>query len=259
MTALMNHWNQARALALRAQRAFDGRVRRERLLLIGAAIAMAWMAADGLWLTPAFKDWSAARARQAGARAALQQVNDEIARRDADARAAGQQLRGELAQWRERVARGDAALQAFGGTLVGAAEMVPVLDQLLAQTGGLQLRSMQSLGSSVVGAAPAQGATQGSLQATQGTQATPAAPNFQAAAQAANATEPKPSGVLYRHGVELTVEGSYAEVLAYLRAIEAMPQRVLWGGMQLRVEQHPKVIVSLQLFTLSQDRTWLEI
>ena len=120
------------------------------------------------------------------------------------------------------------------------------------KVGGLQLRSMQSLGSSVVGAAPAQGATQGS-------QATPAAPTFQAAAQAANATAPKPSGVLYRHGVELTVEGSYAEVLAYLRAIEAMPQRVLWGGMQLRVEQHPKVIVSLQLFTLSQDRTWLEI
>ena len=64
---------------------------------------------------------------------------------------------------------------------------------------------------------------------------------------------------MYRHGVELTVEGSYADLLAYVRAIEAMPQRVLWAGMQLKVEQHPKVLLSLRLYTLSLDRSWLEI
>ena len=237
---LVKRFDQARAAALRLQRAFDRRARRERLLLIGAAIALAWMSVDGLWLTPAFKDWSAARARHAGATAALQQLGAESAQRGSATRAAAQQMQADLAQWRERVARGDAALRDFGGALVSAAEMVPVLDHMLAQTGGLRLRSMQSLGRSEVGAAP-----------------TPASAASAPAAPAS--VEPSLPGALYRHGVELSVEGSYAEVLAYLHAIETMPQRVLWGGMQLKVEQHPKVILTLRLYTLSQDRSWLEL
>jgi MSHA biogenesis protein MshJ len=220
--------DRVRAAALKLRRAFDARARRERLLLIGAAVAVVWMLGDSLWLTPAFKEWAAARARQSTAAAALQRLNAEIAQRGNETRSAEQQLRGEITQARERIAQGDAALRAFGATLVGAAEMVPMLDRLLAQSSGVRLRSMQTLPRSEVGAA------------------TPAA--------AANTT-----GGLYRHGVELSVEGGYADVLAYVRAIESMPQHVLWGGLQLKVEQHPKVVVTLRLYTLSPDRNWLEI
>lgn len=229
MTAATEWFDRARVAALRLQRAFDGRVRRERLLLIGAGIAVAWMLADSLWLTPAFKEWATARARHNSASAALRRLNDEVALRGNETRIAEQHLQEEVTQWRERVSQADAALREFGGSLVGAAEMVPVLDRLLAQTGGLRLRSMQSLGRSEVGAAAA----------------TPA--------------DAKTAGTLYRHGVELNVEGSYADVLAYVQAIEAMPQRVLWGGLQLKVEQHPKVVLTLRLYTLSADRNWLEI
>jgi MSHA biogenesis protein MshJ len=232
MTTARDGFDRIRAGASRLQRAFDGRVRRERLLLIGAGVAIAWMLADSLWLTPAFKEWTSARARHTTASAALRRLNDEVAQRGNETRNAERQLLGEVTQWRARVSQTDAALREFGGSLVGAAEMVPVLDRLLAQTGGLRLRSMQSLGRSEVGA-PA---------------ATPA-----------TAAEAKTAGTLYRHGVELNVEGSYADVLAYVQAIEAMPQRVLWGGMQLRVEQHPKVVLTLRLYTLSPDRSWLEI
>lgn len=225
-------FDRARAGASRLQRAFDGRARRERLLLIGAGVAIAWMLADSLWLTPAFKEWTSARARHTAASAALRRLNDEVAQRGNETRNAEQQLLGEVTQWLTRVSQTETALREFGGSLVGAAEMVPVLDRLLAQTGGLRLRSMQSLGRSEVGA-PA---------------ATPATP-----------ADAKTAGTLYRHGVELNVEGSYADVLAYVQAIEAMPQRVLWGGMQLKVEQHPKVVLTLRLYTLSPDRSWLEI
>lgn len=237
--ALRDGFDRARAGAARLQRAFDGRVRRERLLLIGAGVALAWMLADGLWLTPAFKQWSAARARNNSASAALLSLNEEVTSRGQETRLAEQQLHAEVAQWRERVHKADAALREFGGALIGATEMVPVLDRLLAQSGGLRLRSMQSLGRTEVGAAAA--------VAVSAPASSPALP------------EPGVAGTLYRHGVELIVEGSYAEVLAYVRAIEAMPQRVLWGGMQLKVEQHPKVVLTLRLYTLSQDRSWLEI
>ena len=232
MSSASEWLDRARAGALRLQRAFDGRARRERLLLIGAGVAIAWMLADGLWLTPAFKEWTSARARHTAASAALHRLNDEVAQRGTETRNAEQQLLGEVTQWRTRVSQTDTALREFGGSLVGAAEMVPVLDRLLAQTGGLRLRSMQSLGRSEVGAP---------------------------AAAPATAAEAKTAGTLYRHGVELNVEGSYADVLAYVQAIEAMPQRVLWGGMQLKVEQHPKVALTLRLYTLSPDRSWLEI
>jgi len=223
--------DRARAGVLRLQRQFDGRVQRERILLIGVGVALTWMAADRLWITPAFKEWSVARVRQTAAQTAVQNLNTEIVARGSAARSAEQQLRAALAQSRERVRQGDAALQAFGASLVGAPEMVPMLDRLLGQVGGLRMRSVQSLGRSEVGM-----------------------PTAAASAPAASA-----AGALFRHGVELTVEGSYADVVSYVRAIEAMPQHVLWGGMQLQVEQYPKVVVTLRLYTLSPDRGWLEI
>jgi MSHA biogenesis protein MshJ len=227
--------DQARASATRLRRQFDGRAQRERVLLIGVAVAVLWMAADRLWLTPAFKDWSAARSRQLAANASLQRLNEDIVARGSDSRAAQEQLRRDIAQSRERVGQGDAALRSFGATLIGASDMVPMLDRLLSQSGGLRMRSVQSLSRAEVGSAPVAGAASAPL---------PAAPT---------------SVALYRHGVELNVEGSYADVVNYVRAIEAMPQHVLWGGMQLQVEQFPKVLVTLRLYTLSPDRAWLEI
>ena len=239
----------ARTRAVRMGRAFDGRTRRERLILIGAGVAVVWMLADNLWLTPAFKRWSDAQARRVNAALVLQHLNDEIAQRGVDARSAAQQRLRDLVQSRARVDQGNAALHGFGAVLVSAPDMVPMLDRLLAQVGGLRLRSMQSLGRTEVGGAGG----------APGAPATPLAHPAGAAKPASPANPTNTAAALYRHGVELTIEGSYADVLAYLLAIEAMPQRVLWGGMQLRVEQHPQVIVDLRLYTLSQDRNWLEL
>jgi hypothetical protein len=50
-----------------------------------------------------------------------------------------------------------------------------------------------------------------------------------------------------------------ALAVAYLRALESMPHRVLWGSLELHVEHHPKVVMSLRLYTLSDDDSWLEI
>lgn len=233
MDGLAETLDAAIAGAQRLRRAFDGRARRERMLLIGACIAVVWMLGDSLWLTPAFNAWSAAQARRSAAAAALDRLNEDIARRAGESRNVEQQLRRDVALWRERVGQSDEKLRAVGATLVSAPEMVPMLDRLLAQVGGLRLRSMRSLGRTDVVAGPS--------------------PVASAPADASG------TGTLYRHGVELTVEGNYADVLAYLRAIESMPQRVLGGGLQLKVERHPTVVMTLRLYTLSHDRGWLEI
>jgi MSHA biogenesis protein MshJ len=196
------------------------------------------MAVDHLWFTPAFNEWTAASRRQAAAAEALLTLNNTIAQRGADARALDSQVQRDVALWRDKVRQGDTELRAFGTSLVPAADMLPMLDRMLAQAGGLHLRTMQSLPRIELAAAPPASAQAASTPINGNVAAGPA---------------------LYRHGVELTVEGSYADLLAYLHALEAMPQRVLWGGVQMKVEQYPKVVTTLRLYTLSMDRGWLEL
>jgi MSHA biogenesis protein MshJ len=243
MNVLRARIEQGVARLLRLRRAFDVRARRERFLLIGAAVAVAVMAADQLWLTPAFSAWQTASRREASAAEALQSLNNTIAQHGMESRALEQQLQRDLTAWRSKVQQGDAELRAFGTSLVPAADMLPVLDRMLAQAGGLRLRSMQSLARTELATAPASAA----------------APPPAAAASGSAAAAPAPAPALYRHGVELTVEGTYADLLDYLNALEAMPQRLLWGGVQMKVDQYPKSVLTLRLYTLSMDRGWLEI
>jgi MSHA biogenesis protein MshJ len=60
---------------------------------------------------------------------------------------------------------------------------------------------------------------------------------------------------LYRHGLELTLRGSYFELMQYLHDLERMPARLLWGGVDLQVEQYPEVRLTLQVHTLSTKRS----
>lgn len=253
LNTLASGLDKMRARLAQLRHAFDARPRRERLLLIGAAVAVAWMLADNLWLAPAYKQWSAVNARRNAAVAAVKQLEVGLQRQSADTRSAEQQLRADVVHLRKRVGEGDAALRAFGATLVSAPEMVPMLGRLLAQVGGLRLRSMQSLGSAEVGAAIPGPVAASAPAAAAAVKPVPANPTL-----TPNPT-PNRAAALYRHGVELTIEGSYADVVAFLLAVEAMPQHILWGGLQLKVEQHPKMVVTLRLYTLSQDRNWLEI
>ncbi len=241
MTPDTAFFDKPRALLQRARSAFDARVPRERMLMFFVAVALVGFVADALWVTPAFKQWAQARTRHTTATAGLQRMSDDVARQGAESRAQELQQKRNLDQLRERVQRTDAELHQVGSSLIPAADMLPVLERMLAQVGGLRLRAMQSLGRTELVAS-----------------ALPAAPP--AALPAANAASTKADAgpVLYRHGFELTLEGTYADLLSYLRALETMPH-VLWGGVQFKVEQHPRALLTLRLYTLSLDRSWLEI
>ncbi len=237
----------ALAQAVRAlQRRFNQRKPRERGLLIATAIALALMLADTLWLSPALTGFQAARLQQANAVQALAglQVNLQLLQQRQQTQAQVRQA--ELSHWRQRVRDGDSQLRSHESTLVGSDRMVELLEQLLARHGELRVRAMRSLG-------------RGDLLAQSGPTATGTA---QAAGPAATAdVEPAApaAATLYRHGVELELEGGFADLLAWLQAMEALPQRVLWGSVNLKVMQHPRSVLTLRVYTLSRDRHWLEI
>ncbi len=76
--------------------------------------------------------------------------------------------------------------------------------------------------------------------------------------EASAATVKKPAdGGLFKHGVEIRLEGSYAELTDYLARLEKAPQKLLWGSVSLSADKHPRLVLTLTVFTLSLDRTWL--
>jgi MSHA biogenesis protein MshJ len=69
----------------------------------------------------------------------------------------------------------------------------------------------------------------------------------------------KAERLIYRHGVELTVTGSYLDLLAYVRDLERLPTQLYWGGLELDAGDYPRVSMKLTLYTLSLDRAWLSV
>jgi len=64
---------------------------------------------------------------------------------------------------------------------------------------------------------------------------------------------------VYKHGVEITIEGHYLDLLEYVTELERMPWHVLWSKAALNVEHYPDNQLKLTVYTLSLDKTWLSI
>ena len=64
---------------------------------------------------------------------------------------------------------------------------------------------------------------------------------------------------LYRHGVEVTVKGSYLDLLRYLEELEKRSSVILWGGVDLQVEKYPEVRLRMVIQTLSRNASLLSI
>lgn len=128
----------------------------------------------------------------------------------------------------------DEQLRQFGTVLVRPEEMNGLLERLLVRNAGLRLVSLKTL------------APQSVLQP----------------GDAAKEGDGKPverSFDLYRHGVEIRLEGSYGQLQSYLAQLEKLQQRLLWGQLRYRVVDYPKAELTLTVYTLSPDKTWLAL
>lgn len=67
--------------------------------------------------------------------------------------------------------------------------------------------------------------------------------------------------VLYRHGLQLTLEGGYFDLLAYLQAVQASGWQLHWNSLDFRVDEtRPgKARIRLELYTLSRHARWLGV
>lgn len=146
-------------------------------------------------------------------------------------------LHQRLASVKQQLAEGADYLQFRSDHLVEPEKMASLLEQILNRNGRLKLVSLQTL--------PAAPLNEKMVAKSDG-----------AAAEGGAAV---PDRQVFRHGMQLTVRGSYLDLLQYLDEMEHLPSQMFWGKVQMSVAEHQEVELTLTLYTLSLDKTWLQI
>lgn len=187
------------------------------------------------WLEAKRQQKAGAEAKAATAQLVQQSELLKQSNRDPDAplRVKRDQLRGELSKQGER-------FQAVEKSLVPASRMSALLETMVSRAPGLQLAELRTLPPEPV------------LVAKPTTDAAAAEPK-----EGGNAATVRPN--LYRHGVEIRLVGAYQDLTAYVAALEAAPQRLLWGRMELATREWPRSQLTLTVYTLSLDQSWLTL
>jgi len=64
---------------------------------------------------------------------------------------------------------------------------------------------------------------------------------------------------LYQHAIQLTFKGSFAQIQAFLAALEATQWRVYWRTMHYDVIEHPNATLMIEFYTLSAQKELLRV
>ena len=145
-------------------------------------------------------------------------------------------LRARMAKLETDAVATGQALQVIQSGLVAPQQMPVLLEDIMRRNHGLRLVALQTL--------PMENLA---------TTLDVAGPKL------ASHTVSAPELAVFKHGVEVTVEGSYSDLLQYLTTMESSPWRMFWGKAVLSVDTYPKATLTLRLHTLSLDKAWLTI
>lgn len=212
-------------------RQFDERVGamslRERVMVFAAVFVVAFALVQTLLIDRVNQRAQSADARLQAAATALQAIEMQrgpqanLAARDPD-----QAAREALAAQEAQLARLNAELEARGRALVAPERMHAVLKDVVRGQGGVRIVGFKTL-----------------------------APQPVSLAEGGEASLPG----FYRHGFEVVVNGSYADLVAYLERLEALPWNLSWVEARLDAATRPDLKLTLIVHTLSLEATWLRV
>lgn len=64
---------------------------------------------------------------------------------------------------------------------------------------------------------------------------------------------------IYKHGLIVTFSGSYLDTLNYLKALESMHWHFIWESIDYQVKDYPTAETTIKVYTLSFKESWLGI
>jgi MSHA biogenesis protein MshJ len=207
----------------------DALTLRERVIVFGAGVALLYV----FWHT-VLMDPLSARAKVAEQRLAethrQMDMIDQVGAAAASDPAIAAALRNRALQ--QRLTALDAELNSAARGYVSPERMTEMLRELLTEQHGLSLVSLANM--------PVQ-----SLSMPAGTKP--------------GAAIPIDNRGPFLHPVEMVVQGDYASVVAYLRALESMPWRISWQQVELTAGDYPQNRVRIVIGALSLSRYWMTV
>lgn len=222
---------------LRLAARYDALQLRERWLVAAALFGGIALIGYSAFIDPAMTRARLAERSTVDQRAQLANVQAQMAALQSPDQDPEVAARAELASLKTQLGALVERMAAMEGSLVPPQRMSALLEDMIGRSGGLRLLSLKTL---------------------------PAAPLLEKKAGAGEtaATRMAPdqkdsSAGLFKHGVEIKLEGSYQELAAYLERLERSNAKLLWSGVSLAADRHPKLVLTLTVYTLSLDRTWL--
>lgn len=144
--------------------------------------------------------------------------------------------RAKLKSLREQMAQLERQFEEQQRQFVAPGKMAAMLENMIAKNRKLQLLSLRNLAGDGV---PETGAVAPASAAGGG-------------ARAGGGRE------VFRHTVELSIKGSYFDLLDYLATLERMPEHLFWDGFELTA-QYPQSVLKLTIYTLSPEKSWLTV
>jgi MSHA biogenesis protein MshJ len=222
----------------------DALLPRERAMVFLAAVAIAMFMVYALFIEP-----EAARRKVLSARMTLQQTEMQALQMKSQAMRnlrvdpdAANQARGEVLK--RQITEIDGTLKDMQRSLVPAQSMKTVLQEVLARNPRLHLIAMHTL--------PAAPLVEKNEKAEK--------PNVPAVPAARPQDKPS-SGAsnVFKHGVQITLQGSYTDLHDYLARLEKQPWRMFWARASLNAEDYPRLTLTVTIYTLSLDKAWLEV
>jgi MSHA biogenesis protein MshJ len=219
------------------------RLTTRELVLAGAAVllpaAYLWYA---LVIGPMLAERQALEARMQKERVEIATLEDAARSNPASADPeAGYRLREN--ELRKQLTAAEETLNALYKSLVPAQRMPTLLREMLSRDNALQLQSLRTLAVSPLMPEPSQAS-----RAKDRTNP-PLAPESR---------EPSERGV-YKHGVEITLRGSYSALHAYIQRLEGSPWAMYWWRAHLAADERAVLTMTITINTLSFDKAWLQL
>lgn len=206
---------------------------RERWMVLFAGLALVYAVLNGVLLSPLQRQQQQIQNEMAQSKAQLVDVTQQVATLsqqpvvsvDADNTQ-------KIAQLNANIQAQQAEMATLQDTLVSPGQMPGLLKELIEHHASLRLVDMKTL---------------------------PPEHFLNAKPTAETATAPSDQALIYRHAITMTLAGNYMELMRYAQALQAKSSQVLWEKAVLAAKTYPENELTITVYTLSLDATWLSI
>lgn len=202
----------------------NSKTERERLIVLLVLLACTFVLIDALFMGELLKKRSQQGRMLASVERDLGTLQLEIQNLQLGQSAMGNKMQQEAAMLQETSERLETALANAAAGFIPAQSMPIALEQMLGSSEGLALVSLKNKPVELLSGDVSQ-----------------------------------PQSLLYRHGVQMVLKGSYVASMDYLKRLEQLQWRIEWDAMHFEVRDYPEGLLTIDVSTYSKEKDWIGV